>query len=184
LGWQQRKGSARAQFYPSINLVAFAGFSSIGLDKLLDAGSSQWGVGPALRLPLFDAGRLRANFRGKTADLDLAIESYNATVLDAVRDVADQLSSQQSIQRQQVQQASVQAQTQTSYDLAVQRFGAGVVNYLVVLNSENALLTQRRQAIDLKARALDTQVALMRALGGGYQADLPTATARPSTPSH
>ena len=180
----QDVGSARAQFYPSINLVAFAGFSSIGLDKLLDAGSSQWGVGPALRLPLFDAGRLRANFRGKTADLDLAIESYNATVLDAVRDVADQLSSQQSIQRQQVQQASVQAQAQTSYDLAVQRFGAGVVNYLVVLNSENALLTQRRQAIDLKARALDTQVALMRALGGGYQADLPTATARPSTPSH
>jgi NodT family efflux transporter outer membrane factor (OMF) lipoprotein len=180
----QDMGSARAQFYPSVNLVAFAGFSSIGLDKLLDAGSSQWGVGPALRLPMFDGGRLRANLRGKAADLDAAIESYNATVLDAVRDVADQLSSQQSIRRQIVEQASVQALAQTHYDLALQRFGAGVVNALAVLNSEQALLIQRRQAIDLNARALDTQVALMRALGGGYQADLPTATAHPSTPSH
>ena len=180
----QDMGSARAQFYPSVNLVAFAGFSSIGLDKLLDAGSSQWGVGPALRLPLFDGGRLRANLRGKAADLDAAIESYNATVLDAVRDVADQLSSQQSIRRQLVEQASVQALAQTHYDLALQRFGAGVVNVLAVLNAEQALLSQRRQTIDLNARALDTQVALMRALGGGYQADLPTATAHQSTPSH
>jgi NodT family efflux transporter outer membrane factor (OMF) lipoprotein len=180
----QDMGSARAQFYPSVNLVAFAGFSSIGLDKLLDAGSSQWGVGPALRLPMFDGGRLRANLRGKAADLDAAIESYNATVLDAVRDVADQLSSQQSIRRQLVEQASVQALAQTHYDLAVQRFGAGVVNVLAVLNAEQALLSQRRQTIDLNARALDTQVALMRALGGGYQADLPTATAHQSTPSH
>ena len=180
----QDLGSARAQFYPSVNLVAFAGFSSIGLDQLLAAGSSQWGVGPALRLPLFDGGRLRANLRGKAADLDSAIESYNATVLDAVRDVADQLSSQQSIRRQRVEQASVQALAQTNYDMALQRFGAGVVNVLAVLNAEHALLSQRRQTIDLNARALDTQVALMRALGGGYQADLPTATAHQSTPSH
>jgi outer membrane protein TolC len=68
--------------------------------------------------------------------------------------------------------------------MAVQRFGAGVVNVLAVLNAEQALLSQRRQTIDLNARALDTQVALMRALGGGYQADLPTATAHQSTPSH
>jgi NodT family efflux transporter outer membrane factor (OMF) lipoprotein len=174
----QDMGNARAQFYPSVNLVAFAGFSSIGLDKLLDAGSRQWGVGPALRLPLFDGGRLRANLRGKAADLDAAIESYNATVLEAVREVADAWSSQHSIERQRVEQAQVQALAQTSYQLALQRFDAGVVNRLSVLSTENALLSQQRQAIDLNARALDTQVALLRALGG-YAADLPTATARP-----
>jgi NodT family efflux transporter outer membrane factor (OMF) lipoprotein len=96
----QDVASARAQFYPNINLVAFAGFGSIGLDRLLQAGSLQWGVGPALRLPIFDGGRLRANLRGKTADLDAAVESYNAAVIDAVRDVADQLASQGSIARQ------------------------------------------------------------------------------------
>jgi outer membrane protein TolC len=172
-------GNARAQFYPSINLVAFAGFSSIGLDKLLDAGSSQWGVGPALRLPLFDGGRLRANLRGKAADLDAAIESYNATVLEAVHEVADQLSSQQSIERQLVQQASVQSLAQAQHDMALQRYSAGVVNALAVLNTDNALLSQRRLMIDLNARALDTRIELMRALGGGYQADLPTAKAQP-----
>lgn len=175
----QDMGSARAQFYPSVNFVAFAGFSSIGLDKLLDAGSSQWGVGPALRLPLFDGGRLRANLRGKAADLDAAIESYNATVLQAVHEVADQLSSQQFIEHQLVQQASVQSLAQAQHEMALQRYGAGVVNVLAVLNAENALLSQRRLMIDLNARALDTRIALMRALGGGYQADLPTAQAHP-----
>lgn len=175
----QDMGSARAQFYPSVNLVAFAGFSSIGLDKLLDAGSSQWGVGPALRLPLFDGGRLRANLRGKAADLDAAIESYNATVLESVHEVADLLSSQQSIEHQLVQQASVQSLAQAHHDMALQRYSAGVVNALAVLSTENALLSQRRLMIDLNARALDTRIALMRALGGGYQADLPSAKAHP-----
>jgi outer membrane protein TolC len=133
---------------------------------------------------LFDGGRLRANLRGKAADLDGAIESYNASVLSAVHEVADQLSVQQSIQRQRVLQTSVQSLAQAQHEMAMQRYDAGVVNALVVLNSENALLVQRRLDIDLNARALDTQVALMRALGGGYQADLPSATAHPTTPSH
>src|SRR6185295_1180004 len=59
--------SAKAQFYPNINLTAFIGLASIGLDRLVRSGSEQFGVGPALHLPIFDAGRLRANLRGKTA---------------------------------------------------------------------------------------------------------------------
>lgn len=171
-------GNARAQFYPSVNLVAFAGFSSIGLDHLLDAGSQQWGVGPALHLPLFDGGRLRANLRGKVADLDASIESYNAAVLDAVRDVADQLASQQSVRQQQMAQRGALALAQNAHDIALQRFNAGLVNYLAVLNAETAVLNQRRQGADLAARALDVQVGLMRALGGGYHADVPVASAK------
>jgi NodT family efflux transporter outer membrane factor (OMF) lipoprotein len=167
---------ARAQFYPNINLVAFAGFSSIGLDRLLDAGSQQWGVGPALRLPLFDGGRLRANLRGKVAELDGAIESYNAAVLDAVREVTDQFASGQAIGRQQQSQRQAQASAESAYDIAVQRYDAGLGNLLQVLGAETAVLNQRRQGVDLAARALDNQVALMRALGGGYQAELPAVT--------
>src|SRR5690606_25220852 len=100
----QDVASAKAQFYPNINLVAFAGLSSIGLGQLLDMGSTQWGVGPAIRLPIFDAGRLRANLRGKTADLDAAVESYNAAVLEAVRETADAVTTLQSLARQQSQQ--------------------------------------------------------------------------------
>jgi NodT family efflux transporter outer membrane factor (OMF) lipoprotein len=171
--------NAKTQFYPNINLVAFAGFSSIGLNRLFDSGSQQWGVGPALRLPIFDAGRLRANLRGKTADLDAAIESYNAAVLDAVRDVADQLASIQSIARQQAEQRIASQAAEGAYDIAVQRYKAGLGNYLNVLTAETTVLLQRRTAVNLVARLLDTQVALIRALGGGYQPTtelVPTAT--------
>ncbi|MCJ7799934.1 MAG: TolC family protein, partial [Polaromonas sp.] len=160
--------NAKTQFYPNLNLVAFAGFSSIGLGRLLDPGSQQWGVGPALRLPIFDAGRLRANLRGKTADLDAAVESYNAAVLDAMHDAADQVASTQAIVRQQVEQRAAQQSAEGAYEIAVQRYRAGLGNYLQVLSAETSVLAQRRLAVDLAGRALETQVALIRALGGGY----------------
>jgi NodT family efflux transporter outer membrane factor (OMF) lipoprotein len=162
---------AKAQFYPDVNLTAFVGLSSIGLDRLLRSGSEQYGVGPALRLPIFDAGRLRANLRIKTADFDAAVDSYNAAVIDAVREVADQIASLRSIARQQAEQAQAQATAESAYDLAGQRFKAGLGTYLTVLNAEAGVLNQRRLAADLKARALDGQIALARALGGGYTPD-------------
>jgi NodT family efflux transporter outer membrane factor (OMF) lipoprotein len=163
--------SAKAQFYPNVNLTAFVGLSSIGLSRLLDADSKEWGVGPAIHLPIFDAGRLRANLRGKTADLDLAVESYNGALLDAVRDAADQLASSQSVARQQAQQREAQASAEAAYDIAVQRYKAGLGTYLNVLTAETTVLNQRRLGVDLAGRALDTQVQLARALGGGFQAD-------------
>lgn len=163
--------SAKAQFYPNVNLTAFIGLSSLGLNRLLQSDSQQWGVGPAIHLPIFDAGRLRANLRGKTADLDVAVESYNGAIVDAVRDVADQLASAQSITRQQAQQRDAQSSAEAAYDIAVQRYKAGLGTYLNVLTAETSVLAQRRLAVDLAARALDTQVQLARALGGGFQAD-------------
>ena len=109
------------------------------------------------------------------AELDGAIESYNATVLDAVREVADQLASSQAISHQQETQRSAQAFAASAYEIAVQRYEAGLGNLLQVLNAETAVLNQRRMGVDLAARALDTQVALMRALGGGYRAELPVS---------
>jgi NodT family efflux transporter outer membrane factor (OMF) lipoprotein len=162
---------SKAQFYPNINLAAFAGFSSIGFDKLLKTESEQWGVGPAIRLPLFDAGRLRANLRGKTADLDAAIESYNAQVLDAVHEVTDRIAQAQSVRRQQTEQDAVRASAEASYAIALQRYNAGLGNYLGVLSAEAAVLTQQRQSADLAARVLDTQAQVLHAIGG----DLPVA---------
>jgi NodT family efflux transporter outer membrane factor (OMF) lipoprotein len=161
--------NAKAQFYPDINLVAFAGLSAIGFPHLLHAGSEQWGVGPAIRLPIFEGGKLRANLRGKNADLDAAIESYNAAVLDAIRDTADQVASAQSIARQQKEQRDAQDSAEAAYQIATERYKAGLGTYLNVLAAENAVLAQRRLGVDLAARALDTQVALIRALGGGYR---------------
>lgn len=160
---------AKTLFYPNVNLTAFVGLQSLGFDNLLKSDSAQWGVGPAIRLPIFEGGRLRANLRGKAADLDAAIESYNASVLDAVRDAADQVSSAQSVVRQQAQQREAQAAAEGAYEIAVQRYRAGLGTYLNVLTAESTVLAQRRQAVDLAARALETQVGLARALGGGWQ---------------
>ncbi len=176
---------AKAQFYPSINIVGLVGLSSFGVNKLLDLGSTQWSLGPAIHLPIFDADRLRANLRGKTADLDAAVESYNAAVLDAIRDTADQVASAQSIARQQTEQRDAQRSAEAAYQLAVQRYKAGLGTYLNVLAAENGVLAQRRLAVDLAGRALETQVALIRALGGGAPATAagPALAAAPATAS-
>jgi NodT family efflux transporter outer membrane factor (OMF) lipoprotein len=160
--------SAKASFYPNVNLTAAIGLSSLGLNNLFKGDSRQLAIGPAISLPIFDAGRLRANLRGKTADLDAAIDSYNSAVIDAVHEVADQLTSLHSIDRQQMQQEQAQNAAESAYDLATQRYKAGLGTYVVVLNAETTVLAQRRLAADLKARALDSQVTLIRALGGGY----------------
>jgi len=160
--------AARAEFYPSINLVAFAGFTSIGLGQLVEAGSRQYGIGPALRLPIFDAGRLRANYRGKAADVDAAVETYNDAILDALHETADALSSLQSVEHQQREQALALASANDAYALALQRYRAGLGSYLSVLTAETNVLAQRSADSDLKAKALDSQALLAHALGGGY----------------
>lgn len=162
---------SKAQFYPNVSLTAFVGLSSIGLDRLVDSGSQHYGIGPAIHLPIFDAGRLRAQLRTRTADLDAAVESYNGAVLEAVRETADQLNAQQSLVRQREQQAQARSAAEAAYDIARQRYQAGLSGYLTVLSAETSLLNQRRQTVDLQARALSTQVALVRALGGGFDAE-------------
>ena len=160
--------NARLQFYPNVNLAAFAGFSSIGLEQLLNAGSQQWGISPAVNLPLFDAGRLRAGLRDKTAELDAAVESYNLAVIGAVREVADQLASVRAIDRQQSQQLASAQAVQAAYDALDRRFQAGLLGRMSVLRAQSDVLAQRRLQLDLMARALDARVALIHALGGGF----------------
>jgi NodT family efflux transporter outer membrane factor (OMF) lipoprotein len=161
---------ARAQFYPDLNLVAFIGFQSIGLPGFLQAASSTLGAGPALTLPLFDGGRLRGNLAGRNADFDVAVETYNQALVDALREVVDQLTSYRSVGEQRRQQQLAEVTAQEAYDLAVQRFREGVGNYLEVLTAEAQLLAQQSLDVDLRARQLGLSINLTRALGGGFDA--------------
>ena len=163
--------AAKAEFYPNVNLVAFAGFSSIGLSNWFAGGSRTYGIGPAVRLPIFDAGRLRANLKSVSADFDAAVESYNQSLIDAVRDVADQVASLQSLDVQRREQTDAQNAAAAAYSLALQRYKAGLANYLTVLAAQSAVLSQRRAETDLRARSLDLQVGLVKALGGGFNND-------------
>lgn len=165
--------SARADFYPDVNLTAFMGLNALGLDNLLQGSSRQMGITPALRLPIFDGKRLRAQLRGKQADLDTAIAQYNGAVLDAVKQAGDAIASVQSLQRQQQLQTESLSKAERAYDFAVQRYQAGLGSQITVLNTETQLINQRRLAVDLQARELDTRVALAAALGGGWSDDTP-----------
>jgi NodT family efflux transporter outer membrane factor (OMF) lipoprotein len=167
-GTQHEVESAKALFYPNINVVAFLGFSSLGLSKLLLAGSGGAGVGPAIHLPIFEGGRLNANLRGRAADVDLAVAAYNQAVIDAVRDLADALAAIEGLSRVAAEQARARAATTDAYNLAVIRYKAGLGNYLTVLTAQTQELIQDRLDADLTARAFELDVNLARALGGGY----------------
>jgi len=166
--------SAKGEFYPNINIGAFIGLNALGLDNLFNAGSRQMGVTPALRLPIFDGGRLRAQLGGKQAELDAAIAQYNGAVLDAVKEAGDAMASVQSLTRQQALQDEAAASAEKAYRFAQERYRAGLGNYLVVLSTESQVLAQRRLAVDLRARQLDTRLVLMKALGGGWSDDTGT----------
>ena len=159
---------AKTQFYPNVNVVGVFGLSSVGLGNIAASNTDQWNVGPAIRLPLFDGGRLRAQLRGKAIDVDAAIETYNLLVVDAAREAADQWVSAAAIQQQQAAQQSYQANASALHAIAQQRFAAGLTHQTTVLQAEGKVLEQQRIAIDLTARALDTQVLLVRAVGGTY----------------
>jgi NodT family efflux transporter outer membrane factor (OMF) lipoprotein len=162
--------AARAQFYPNVNLVAFAGLSSLGLSNFIDAGSRTYGIGPALRLPIFEGGRLRANLNAKGAEADAAVDAYNNALLRALREVADEVTSLRAIERQQHAQAEALVAAESAYDLALQRYRAGLGNFLVVLTAQTNVIAQRRAASELKSRHLGAEAALARALGGGFDA--------------
>lgn len=159
---------AKAQFYPNVNIVAFAGLTSLGVSNFLLGSSSIAGIGPAIHLPIFEGGRLNANLKGRAAEADLAVASYNATVIDAVHELADAVTSIQGLARTAAEQARARSATDEAYNLAVVRYRAGLGNYLTVLTAQTQQLTQERLDVDLRARAYELDVNLARALGGGY----------------
>jgi outer membrane protein TolC len=120
-------------------------------------------------LPLFDAGRLRNLYRSQAALVDGAVATYNGALLEALRDVADQLSSLQALETQLSRQQATLASAERSYDLALQRYEAGITDRLSVLNVESNLIAQRHISVEQQARWIDGRVLLIRALGGGFQ---------------
>jgi NodT family efflux transporter outer membrane factor (OMF) lipoprotein len=158
---------SRDQFYPNISLTALLGVQRLGFSEWFTTGSRISGIGPALTLPIFDSGRLRSNLAARNAEYDIAVEQYNATVIDAVRDVVSQLVSLRWAEEERAQQRDALLTSQQAYDLALQRYRAGVGNYLQVLAAQSQLLTNQRLASDLDMRAIELDVGLARALGGG-----------------
>jgi NodT family efflux transporter outer membrane factor (OMF) lipoprotein len=159
---------AEAAFYPNVNLVAFIGVQSLGLPNLFASGSDVGGVGPAISLPIFTAGQLRGRYRSAEAEFRLAVALYDQTVTLALRDVADVATSKRALAGQIEATRRAVADSDEAYQLARRRYQGGLANFLSVLSAEDALLANRRNLTDLEARAFSLDIALFRALGGGY----------------
>lgn len=160
--------TAKAEFYPNVNLAAFVGFQAIGTGNLLGADARMAGFGPAITLPIFHGGELNANLAGRRADADLAVSDYNQTVLDAAHQVADALDGLRLLDQEKAQQRQAREAIEAAYALAVDRYKAGMGNYITVLIAQTGVLTQARLDTDLRIRAYQLDANLATALGGGY----------------
>jgi len=160
--------SARAAFYPNLNIAALFGFQSLGLSNLINSGSTVGSVGPALSLPLFNRGELVGNLRSTEAQSDIAVADYDATLIGALREVADAATSIEALEARQAEADEALRAAEEAYTIARQRYGGGLATYLDVLTAEDTALDRRRIAAELDARAFTLDVALVRALGGGF----------------
>ncbi|MEC5218480.1 NodT family efflux transporter outer membrane factor (OMF) lipoprotein [Actimicrobium sp. GrIS 1.19] len=172
--------SARTNFYPNVNLTAFVGSSSLGLGNLLNSGSRIAGIGPAIHLPIFEGGALRAQLKGKVAGYDGAVATYNAALTEALHDVSDQVQSMRSAAVQSKQQHAAAEAANSAWQLAAQRQRVGTTNLLPVLAAEANLLQQRRSELDAQLRMTDLRVGLIKSLGGGFDANAAGLTAPPA----
>jgi len=160
--------AARKQFYPNVNLVGFAGYNALKSNPLINPNSQTFGVDPAITLPIFDGGRLRAQLGTKRAELDAAIASYNEAVIQAVHEGSDLIASSQYIIKQRKEQQEALQSAKLAYELSLERYRAGLGNYLIVLNTESQWLSQQKMSVDLQARQFEARVSLIRTLGGGW----------------
>jgi NodT family efflux transporter outer membrane factor (OMF) lipoprotein len=160
--------AAKAAFYPDISLHAIAGIGAFGLSNLVQWNARGYGAGPVLSLPIFDGGRLRAEYRGSEAQLDGAISSYNDTVLRAVQQTADQLTQLDALAKEQRDQQQTLEATEAAYKLAEERYRAGLAGYLSVLNAETQVLAARQSMVDILTTQAVARVTVLLAVGGSF----------------
>jgi NodT family efflux transporter outer membrane factor (OMF) lipoprotein len=165
----KRIDQQKAGFYPSINLVAFIGLQSLGINNLTKSGSDIGSVGPAISLPIFNTERLQGQLRGARAEYDAAVSTYNATLSNALREAADAVTSRKAIGGELAALRAAVAAASEAHSIVSKRYAGELATYLDVLTAEDVLISAQRALADIETRALVLDVALIRALGGGFQ---------------
>src|SRR5471032_201855 len=165
------RDAAHADFYPNIDLTAAAGFQAVGLANLFSGGAAVASAGPAIHLPIFDAGRIRAQYARATADLDAAVADYNGTVVAAVRQTADALTQVASLADQRQQQKLALDSAERAFNLAKERYRLGLSGQIPMLTAEATLLQARQQMAVLVTQATNQRVTLLLSAGGGFTSE-------------
>jgi len=159
---------AKAEFYPDINLSAMIGLDAFGWGRFLRAASRTASAGPAIHLPIFDGGALRAQLKGRIAEFDFAVANYNETLVNALTDVASQLSDIRAIDAQIDNAIRADTAAQRALTLALAQYKAGLTTQLTALNAQTNALASSQALANLRMTRRDRQIALAAALGGGY----------------
>ncbi|ART47746.1 efflux transporter outer membrane subunit [Acidovorax carolinensis] len=161
-------GAARAAFFPSITLTASAGTASNALSGLFDGGNGTWSFAPQIRLPIFDAGRNRANLQIAETARDTALAQYDKAVQTAFREVADALAERATLAERLQAQQSLQAATLKALQLSEARYRLGADSYLPVLDAQRSLYSAQQTLIGLALAEQANRITLYKVLGGGW----------------
>ena len=160
-------GAARAAFFPRIALTGSVGVSSAQLSGLFKSGSDAWNFAPQITLPIFDAGRNRANLKVSKVEREIAVAQYEKTILTAFREVADALAERGTIDEQLTALQSLTAATAESARLSLIRYDKGADSYLSVQDAQRALFVAQQNLIVTRLSRLTNLVTLYKVLGGG-----------------
>jgi NodT family efflux transporter outer membrane factor (OMF) lipoprotein len=171
-------GVAKAAFYPDVNLVAFAGLQSLGLGYLMHASSTMASIGPAITLPIFEGGRLRAHLKGRVAEYDEAVSAYDAAIVTALQQVADGIVTVKAARERQQEAQEAASHWTHVVDLQRIRQRNGLSDTSDLLATETALLMSQRREAETDAEVADAQVSLIRALGGAWSPSSSITSAR------
>ena len=169
LAAQSRVGVAKAAWFPNVALTGFGGYASTDIDDLLQWSSRAWLIGALVSLPLIDGGRRKAGIESTSAQLDGAVAQYREQVLVAFKDVEDQLAALRLLSEQAEAQARAVSSASRTTSLSGARYRAGYVSQLELLDAQRSELRNRRQELQVRSDRFQSTVALVRALGGGWE---------------
>jgi outer membrane protein, multidrug efflux system len=168
LAYNANIGAARAAFFPRITLTASAGVASNDLEQLFSNGTSVWSFVPQLLMPLFDAGRNRANLEAAKVNRDIAVAQYEKAIQTGFKEVADALAGRATLGEQlRAQTAQRDAET-TRMRLTQLRFDNGAVNAFDVLDGQRSLFSAQQAVVQVQALQQQNLVNLYKVLGGGW----------------
>jgi NodT family efflux transporter outer membrane factor (OMF) lipoprotein len=169
-------GVAQANFYPSLNLTGSFGLQSLQFSNLFSLNARQYAMGPGLTIPIFEGGQLRSTLQLRQAQQQEAAITFQKTVLQAWHDVDNALTAYKTEQTRRDELVQAVAENRRAVALAQSRYAQGVADFLSVLDAERSLLQTQQQLAQSTTDVSSNLVALYKALGGGWETDMPEAS--------
>ncbi|MDF7809265.1 efflux RND transporter permease subunit [Pontiellaceae bacterium B12219] len=164
-----RIGQSTADLYPKFNLVGSIGVESFTAQNLFESGSGRYSIGPGVRWPIFHSGAIRSSIKVQEAKQEQALAAYEATVLNAVREVRDALTDYRTERERRDALVRAVAAAQASEEVARDLYKNGVTDFNNVLDSQRSLYNFQRELAVSEGQISNNAVRLYKALGGGWE---------------